>query len=102
MISKAFAAALIGSTLIAAPLAAQTQPAESVAVKYSDLDLSTEKGQAKLDRRINAAAREVCKTDAVRTGTRMRSNDRTQCLETARASVRAQLAEVIGEERQAS
>ena len=102
MISKAFAAAVLGSTLIAAPLAAQTQPAESVAVKYSDLDLSTEKGQAKLDRRINAAARKVCKTDAVRTGTRLRSNDRKQCLESARASVRTQLAEVIGEERQAS
>ena len=102
MISKAFAAALIGSTLIATPAAAQSQPGQTVAVKYSDLDLSTEKGQAKLDRRINAAAREVCKTNTVRTGTRMRSNDQTQCLEAARASVRTQLAEVIGEERQAS
>ena len=102
MINKTIAAALIGSTMIAAPLAAQTQPGQTVAVKYSDLDLSTEKGQAKLERRINAAAREVCKTNTVRTGTRMRSNDRTQCLETARASVRTQLAELINNERQAS
>lgn len=100
MISKTIAAALIGSTLIATPLAAQAQPGQTVAVNYGDLDLSTEKGQAKLERRINAAAREVCKTDAVRTGTRMRSNDRTKCLETARASVRAQLAELISDESQ--
>ena len=102
MISKAFAAAVIGSTLIAAPLAAQSEPAQSTTVKYDDLDLSTEKGQAKLDKRIDAAARAVCKADAVSTGTRLRSNDRKQCLESARASVRTQLAEVIGEERQAS
>lgn len=102
MISKTIAAALIGSTLIAAPLAAQSEPAQSLTVKYTDLDLSTEKGQEKLDRRINAAARKVCKADAVRTGTRMRSNDRNQCLATARASVRAQLAELIGDDRQAS
>ena len=102
MISKSIAAAMIGSALIATPLAAQSEAAQSIAVKYDDLDLSTEKGQAKLDKRIDVAAREVCKADAVRTGTRLRSNDRKQCLESARASVKAQLAELINEERRAS
>lgn len=102
MFSKTIAATLIGSALIAMPLAAQSDPAQTIAVKYDDLDLATEKGQAKLERRINAAAREVCKTNAVRTGTRLRSNDRKQCLEAARASVKAQLAELIKEEHRAS
>jgi UrcA family protein len=83
------AAAVLGAAF-AIPAAA-----ESVAVKYSDLDLSTSAGQAQLERRINNAARSICGSDSANTGTRLRSDDARQCLENAKARVHEQVAEAI-------
>jgi UrcA family protein len=55
--SAAFAAAM----LIAIPAAAQTAPrAEPVAVRYADLDLSTEAGLAAFELRVRDAVHAAC------------------------------------------
>ncbi|WP_068071221.1 UrcA family protein [Novosphingobium lentum] len=53
-----FATGLVGLSLAAQPAFAQTR-----AVSYRDLDLSTSAGQARLDGRLRAAAALVCRTD---------------------------------------
>lgn len=62
----ALASALITAGAIkAAPALAETPAAGQTYVSYvqtSDLDLSSESGQRKLDRRLAQAAREVCGT----------------------------------------
>jgi UrcA family protein len=85
------AAVLGAATLIAAPAAAGT----SVAVKYSDLDLSTRTGQQKLERRIDSAAREACGMGEVRTGRFTPSTAQRQCYVQTKASVHDQVAETI-------
>lgn len=86
-----FAAALMGLTLTAAPAFADT-----LAVRYKDLDLTTAEGQKTLDRRIDAAARQVCGYDEVITGTRLRSRDSVACYKQARAQVQKQVASAAG------
>ena len=50
-----FVATALAAVALSAP--AVVTAAEPVAVKYSDLDLGTAEGQAKLERRIDSAAR---------------------------------------------
>src|SRR5688572_2193522 len=52
-ISIIFASGLCAAT-------AGTASANEVAVRYADLNLSTERGQAELAHRVDAAAREAC------------------------------------------
>ena len=56
--------ALLGAASFALPAAAATEEPQyhTSAVYFGDLNLATEAGQARLERRINLAAREVCKT----------------------------------------
>ena len=63
--------------------------AETAMVQIDDLDLSSAKGQAKLEQRIQRAARQVC-SDAV-TGSRVAAID-TVCVNNARAAIERQLA----------
>ena len=51
---------LIPIILIASTVAVSPAPAETRAVSYADLDLSTPAGQAMLDRRISWAIVQVC------------------------------------------
>jgi UrcA family protein len=88
----AAAAAVFGAaTVFAVPAAAES----SVAVKYSDLDLSTRAGQQKLERRIDSAAREACGMDEVRTGRLTPSTTQRQCYAQTKASVHDQVAQAI-------
>jgi UrcA family protein len=87
----AAAAALGVATVFAVPAAAGT----SVGVKYSDLDLSTQAGQQKLERRIDSAAREACGMDEVRTGRFTPSTAQRQCYQQTKASVGEQVAQAI-------
>ena len=64
--------------------------AATVAVETHDLNLATAKGQAKLEARLNRAARKVC-SDSV-TGSRIPSTDKA-CVGRARAMVEKQVAE---------
>ena len=84
------AAALGAATVLVVPAAAET-----VGVKYSDLDLSTRAGQQKLERRIDSAARTACGMDEVRTGRFTPSTAQRQCYAQTKASVHDQVAEMI-------
>jgi len=88
--------AILAAALGAAAVFATPAAAENVsAVTYSDLDLSTSAGQAKLERRIDSAARSACGFAEIRTGTIMRSSAARECYEEAKARVHQQVAELI-------
>ncbi len=101
MMKRAFIAlAAIGSALTATvavtPALAEEATSQSVSIKYEDLDLTSNKGQKLLAKRIDNAAREICGIGKVRTGTRLPSSRDTQCYKEARAKASAQFAELIG------
>ena len=81
--------AAIGCALTAAPVLAAPP---SVTVKYADLDLATPQGQAKLDRRIAAAAIETCGGGGIVTGSITRSKGDAECVATFKALAHQQVA----------
>lgn len=92
----------IGAALITAPvLAGTTTSAEekSVTIQYADLNLNSAEGQERLEQRIDAAARKVCKLNEHRTGTRIPSQNRKECFVKARKSAQSQMASVIRDTR---
>lgn len=75
--------------------------AETATIKFHDLDLSTEAGQASLEARIKSAARRVC-DDGVLTGTRIpHYAQRDACFASVQRQVAEQLAarEAVGKTR---
>lgn len=84
---------------VAALVVATPAMAKDFVVEYKDLDLSTAKGVKALERRIDSASREYCGANAATTGSRVRGWGTAQCVASARALAREQLAAVI--ERQA-
>ncbi len=90
--------AILAAALSAAVLAAPAAAAPVVGVKYSDLNLATEAGQAALDARIDRAARDVCGVDEIRTGTRTPSSEARRCYKETKANVHKQVAERISRE----
>lgn len=84
-----FAAAAFGFALLSPP--ALAQQGAPLAIKTSDLDLATEAGQAQLARRVDAAAREACGMEAVRSGTRLPSRAASKCYEEAKAAATRQV-----------
>lgn len=93
----AFAA--IGSTLALAGTAAPAL-AEAMVVQYSDLDLGSADGQKVLKRRIDDAARKVCRLDQDNTGTRIKSREATKCYHDAKTKAFAQFAVLVDAKRQ--
>ena len=85
------AAALGAATVFAVPAAAQS----TVAVKYADLDLTTSAGQARLERRIDRAVREVCGMDETNVGTRLPSDEAEQCYAETKVRIQAQVAAMV-------
>jgi UrcA family protein len=84
----------LAAALAIVPAAAQ---ADSVQLKYDDLDLSTAKGQAELSKRVDDAARQVCAAGSVRTGTILRSKAENECYRDTRAKLRERFA-VLGQQ----
>lgn len=58
----AFAAAAVASALCLSPTAGRAGPVEQVTLRigYGDLDLATDSGRSRLDRRLGAAVAEAC------------------------------------------
>lgn len=82
---------------LAGPAAAQTV---SVDVDYGDLDLTSPQGQAALDKRIHAAAREICGANEQRTGTRIAMDTKTRnCIAEVRAKAARQVAAATREKQ---
>ncbi|WP_379553077.1 UrcA family protein [Erythrobacter sp. W53] len=91
--------------LAAASLAITASPAlaggdqQTMDIQYSDLNLGSEAGIARLENRIEKAAREVCGVQTVRTGTRLKSLSGERCVKNAKAQAMKQFASVIERER---
>jgi UrcA family protein len=78
-----------GFTLAAACLAATPVLAGDAKVMFNDLDLSTQAGKTELDHRIEVAAQQVCKPEAM-TGSRIvRDRPSQACLVNARSEIAA-------------
>lgn len=94
-LAKTFTLALASAGLVgtmAAPALADEAAARTAQVVYGDLDLATAAGQRTLDRRIEKAVRQVCRTASFRTGTRTMSLDALNCLARARSDAKQQVA----------
>jgi len=88
----------LSAVTLAVPAAAAAEP--QLKVKYSDLDLSTEAGQATLNRRIDQSARQLCGR-GVSTGTILSSGRAKDCYERARTSAHQMIAERVARESNA-
>ena len=67
--------------------------AESIAVRYGDLDLSSQAGRTTLDRRITTAARSVCRNDGTRDLREVMAS--RNCFRDAIQSTRTQMAALV-------
>lgn len=90
MKTQSLALALAGA--LAFVPAAAFAASQSVEVKYDDLDLSTPKGQAQLDKRIDRAAKEVCTRHEITTGSIRSTTLDEDCYHTALGKVKDRLA----------
>ncbi len=79
--------------------AAAPAPVNAVQVRHAGLDLNTSEGQAKLNRRIENAARSVCGMDTMQTGTRIHSRSSTECYQNALRQIQPQFARLINSDR---
>lgn len=69
--------------------------AKDVTVRYADLNLTTVEGQKALDRRLDAAARDVCAYNQLVTGTLIREPEAVACYKKARAQSREHMAMAV-------
>ena len=99
MKTLALATATIGLALTASPALAGEVDLPPKEVSIAGLDLDTAEGQRMLDERIERAARDVCRVDEPRVGTRIRSNEARACLAKARAGAKQQVAAIIEDQR---
>lgn len=99
MFNRIFAAAAVGSMMIAAPAIAGDEEGNSVSISYADLNLNSEAGQAELEKRVFGAARQACQADGVQTGSRILSADKRRCLSDAKKSAKMQVAAIIEDAR---
>ncbi len=98
------AIAAIGSVAATLALCALTPPTfaatpaqgHTAEVRYSDLDLKTDKGKSELNRRIEKAARAVCGLDqAPTTGSHIRPHTQSSCYKNALRQIEPQFARLV-------
>ncbi|WP_081996278.1 UrcA family protein [Croceibacterium mercuriale] len=88
------AAAVAASGTLALPAAAADgRETVSVAVMHDDLDLATQDGQVTLQRRLNRAAKQVCRYPTNQT--LLSTQNEARCYRQARRDVAVQFAEVM-------
>jgi UrcA family protein len=88
------AAAIAATGTLALPAAARAgSETVSIAVLHDDLDLTTEGGQTALQRRLDRAAKQVCRYPTNRS--LMSSQNEARCYRQARRDVAVQFAEVM-------
>ncbi len=96
---RIFAAAVAASLLATTPALADEDGAGAVSVEYSDLDLTSAKGQAALERRVLAAVNQVCEANSPTTGSHIVPADKRRCLAAARESAKEQVAAILEDVR---
>lgn len=97
MKTLAIAAAALGLVCTTAPAFATAVEKMTVEVKLADINLGTASGQKLLDQRIEKAARNVCRVTSPTTGSRMLTHEVRDCLASARADARQQVALLNGD-----
>ena len=93
------AAASLGLALSAAPALAGDGEVASHKFSIADLNLETAEGQEVLNKRIDRAAKNVCRVADIRTGTRLKSPEVRACYAKAKAAARAQVAAMQSSQR---
>lgn len=93
-LTHTLAALGLAGAAITPALAGPATP-QSIAIKTADLNLASPEGQKTLERRIEHAARTVCRNPSVNTGTRIMSQKAKACLAKARSGARAQVAVLL-------
>ena len=93
----AILAAALGALTLTTPALAKSS--EQAGIQYTDLDLTTKAGQAKLDRRIDSAAKSACGMDRVVTGRVTPSTEARACYERAKATAHEQVAAAVARAR---
>ena len=88
------ALAAIGTAFTTAPAMA-----ESVSIQFRDLNLNTIEGQAKLEQRIDRAARKVCQMNDHTLGTRIPDQSAAACYRDAKKKAARQMAAVVDNQR---
>lgn len=96
VLAAGLSAALVAPAFAAGP-SADDAPRRTAKIEVADLDLATPAGQRALDRRIESAVREVCRTVDIRTGTRLLDRESLTCHARARAEAKQQVAALINE-----
>lgn len=94
MIAAGLSAALVTPALADNPFE-DAAPRPTFTVRTADLDLATEAGQRKLDNRVEAAIRQVCRQTSPRTGTRILDQNVQECKARARAEAKSQVAALL-------
>lgn len=74
--------------------------ASTVELKYDDLDLSTPQGMAQLDKRVDRAAKQVCTSHQITTGSIRSTNVDQKCYKEALAKLKDQLAALSAQKQQ--
>jgi UrcA family protein len=100
MKTPTFALAALAAAIVSATAVPASAAPRSVEVKYADLDLSTPEGQAKLDQRVDRAAKGVCTSYGTMTGTFRTASVDEKCYQEALAKLKAQLAALTGPRQQ--
>lgn len=95
----AIAAAAVGLAVTATPALAGNSIVQTIEVTAAGLDLSTPEGQRMLDKRVEAAARNVCGVESVSTGTRIRSLNERTCYQKALAGAKRQIATLVADQQ---
>lgn len=86
------------AAVIAGLVAAQPALAETAAVTYDDLDLTTKEGQKELDLRIEKAARDVCGLNEKQVGSMLPTREAKACVKDARKQIEKRVASITKKE----
>jgi UrcA family protein len=85
----------LATAVVAVPAAAAAEQPPSIAVHYTDLDLTSAAGQKQLDRRLERAAREVCRMNETVVGSHLRPSHSVECYREARRNIDREFAELV-------
>jgi len=88
--------AIVSLAMVAAATPAH---AESMQIKYSDLNLASAEGRAALEGRIDRAAKKICGLSPRTTGTRIKSRSAQLCFNETKKAAAAQMAVVVDQNR---
>ena len=89
--------AALAALSLSAPAAANAAEEQTIMVEYKDLNLTSEKGQRILERRINTAAREVCGLNDVPTGSRIVRPESRACYAKAMSGAMTRYAALVAD-----